>query len=417
MDCSRSRDVCVWKGAKVCRLANRTAVTALVAFVSMLSVMREATSAEYWTVGRDDSPTTAIEKTDDTETSDLWLPPAVNVHPRRRKPKAGWDLLTRQLYCCSYPSSPPLQSVLNPWGEQASVFRGPVGELPRRLLAACEVYRYQSVHFDGYLGSEDDGQHLFAAADGQNIAWFGDNEEKTYRTEVQSLPDTLEERCWICVDYPIFILNLAGFPIRQAMMAHFLEAPDLYTSNGGFAENVPLDPLFFRRVENLRTYLRHKQFYSEDCVTTGQFFDPEYRPPKPFQPGDLVLMGHYKDYDNKGPFEVVKHSGIVESVDERGMPVRLYNMRTSNNLIDRYDAVIDQTRINKGHEVYFHRFSDRYPIVCHGRIVHPFDPKGPMPTIETVRAFLASRTREQAKATSASLTPSAPPPSVVPSAP
>jgi hypothetical protein len=102
-------------------------------------------------------------------------------------------------------------------------------------------------------------------------------------------------------------------------------------------------------------------------------------------------MGHYKDYDNKGPFEVAKHSGITESVDARGMPVRLYNMRTSNSLIDRYDAVIAQARVNRGHEVYFHRFCDRYPIICHGRIIHLFEPKGKMPTIETVRAFMAAR--------------------------
>jgi len=329
------------------------------------------------------SPTQGTSEQD----ADVWLPPAVNVHPRRRTPKPGWDLLTRQLYCYSYPSSPPLQSILNPWGEQAPIFTGPIGDLPRRILAACDVYRYQEVHFDGYLGSEDDGQHLFVAADGKNIAWFGDNEAKTYRTALQSLTDTLDERCWICVDLPIFALNLAGFPIRQAMMAHFLEAPDMYTK-GGFAENVPLDALFFRRVENLRTYLRHKQFYSEDRITTGQFLDPDYRPPKPFRPGDIVLMGHYKDFDGKGPLDVVKHSGIVESVDERGMPVQIYNMRTTGGLIDRYDGLITQWRINRGHKVYFHRFCDRYPIICHGRIVNPFEPNGPMPTTETVREFL-----------------------------
>jgi len=367
--------------------------------------------AEFTRAAKADGPnvdqeatTTLVQRATASGASDLWLPPARNVHPRRRKPKADWDLLARQTYCYSYPSSPPLQSILNPWGEQVPIFRGPLQELSRRILAACEVYRYQNVHFDGYLGSEDDGQHLFAAADGQNVAWFGDNEAKTYRTEVQSLPDTLDERCWICVDLSIFTLTLAGFPIRQALISHFLEAPELYTQDGAFPENVPLDPLFFRRVENLRTYLRYEQFYSEDRITTGQFFDPNYRPPHPFRPGDIILMGHYKDYDNKGPFEVAKHSGIVESVDARGMPVRLYNMRTSNSLIDRYDAVIGQTRLNNGHEVYFHRFSDRYPIICHGRIVQPYNPKGEMPTIETVRSSLAARIAAQKTVTNASVT-------------
>ncbi len=334
------------------------------------------------------SPSALTARTDDAATTDLWLPPAYNVHPRRKKPNPEWDLLTRQLYCYSYPSSPPLQSMLNPWGEQAPIYEGPIRDLPRRILAAAEVYRYQGVHFDGYLGSEDDGQHLFLAADGRNIAVWGDNERKTYRTVIQSLPDTLDERCWICVDLPIFALNLAGFPIRQAMMAHFLENPSLYTDNGAFPQNVPLDPLFFRRVENLRKYLRAKQMFSEDRITTGQFFDPTYRPPVPFRPGDIVLMGHYKDFDGKGPFDVAKHSGIVESVDSRGMPVRLYNMRTSNSLLDRYDAIIAQWRVNRGHRVYFHRFSDRYPIIGHGRIIHRFEPKDGMPTVEKVRAVL-----------------------------
>jgi hypothetical protein len=79
-------------------------------------------------------------------------------------------------------------------------------------------------------------------------------------------------------------------------------------------------------------------------------------------------------------------------------------MRTSNSLIDRYDVVIAQTRVNRGHEVYFHHFYDRYPIICHARIIQPFEPKGKIPTIETARAFLASRTAAQTAGTSGSVT-------------
>jgi len=341
---------------------------------------------------------------EDVETSEEnpWLPPARNVDPRRRRPKAGWSFLERQLYCCSYPASPPLQSVLNPWGEQVQIYRGPVEGLACRILAACEVYRYQRVHFDGYLGSEDDGRHLFVAADGRNVAWFGDNEAKTYRAVPQSLADTLDERCWICVDLPVFAINLAGFPIRQAMVAHFLEAPELYTKNWAFPDNAPVDVFFFRRVENVRTYFRCKQFYSDDHIAKTQYFDPDYRPPAPFRPGDLVFMGHYFDEKGKGPFEEAKHSGIVANVDERGLPVWIYNMRTSNRLIDRYDGLIAQTRIIKGRPVYFRRFCDRYSIIGHGRIVNPFRPEK-VPTIEMVRAFLDERKIEEATSATATV--------------
>jgi hypothetical protein len=384
-------------------MTGERAVIAITLIVFGILISRQSTQADG-VGGRDSVTTKGVARATGSVAANPWLPPAVHVDPRRKKPKADWDWLTRQLYCYSYPSSPPLQSILNPWGEQPPVFTGPLGEMPRRILAAGEVYCFQAVHFDGYLGSEDDGQHLFAAADGKNIAWFGDNEAKTYKMIMQSLPDTLDERCWICVDLPVFTLTLAGFPIRQAMMAHFLEAPELYTHDGLSPQNVPLDALFFRRVENLRTYLRHKQFYSEDRIGIEQFLDPNYRPPQPFRPGDVVLMGHYMDFDNKGPFDAAKHSGIVESVDERGMPARLYNMRTSGSLIDRYDTVIDQTRINNGHEVYFRHFYDRYPIICHGRIVNPFQPKDGMPTVEKVREFLAKREAAQTGSTTATTT-------------
>lgn len=334
-----------------------------------------------------------------TPTQDLWLPPAVNVSPRRRAPQADWDRLHRQLYCYSYPASPTLQGVLNPWGEQAPAFDGAMSDLPERILAACEVYRYQNVHFDGYLESTDDGEHLYLAADGLNVAVFGDNVNKRYRRVLQTMNDTLDERCWICVDLPIFALNLAGFPIRQAMVAHFLEDPELYTENWAFPDNVPTDQFFFRRVENLKKYMKAKQFYSEDTIDHARYYDPNYEPADAFRPGDVIFMGHYKAYDAKKPFEAAKHSGIVATVNSRGMPVHLYNMRTSNHLIDAYDGLVTQTRMIKGLPTYFHRFCDRYSIIGHGRIVRPAEwPDQQPPTIQMVNAFLEKRKQQLAEA-------------------
>ena len=372
-------------------LLNARSALAVIAMVAVLPLsFARSSQADEWAHFKRATRDLIGEDTGD-HSENLWLPPASNVHPRRRKPKADWPLLHRQLYCYSYPAKPSLQSILNPWGEQAPMFTARIEDFPGRLLATCEVYRYQGVRFDGYLGSEDDGQHLFAAADGLNVAWFGDNEARTYRRVLQSVTDALDERCWICVDLPVFALNLAGFPIRQALIAHFLESPELYTASGWSPENVPLDALFFRRVENVRLYFRHKQFYSDDHITTAQFLDPDYRPRQPFRPGDIIFMGHYKGDDPRGPFGAAKHSGVVESVDERGMPLHLYNMRTSNRLLDRYDEVIDQTRVIKGRLVYFRHFYDRYSIIGHARIVQPFELPDAMPTLETVRAFLAKK--------------------------
>ena len=312
--------------------------------------------------------------------------------PKRKGPKTDWPALDRELYAYSYPSSPSLQSDFNPWGERPPAFTGPLDELNSRILAAAEVYRYQGVHFDGYTGSEDDGQHIYTAADGKPIAWFGDNERKVYKQVVQSVPDSLDERAWICVDLPVFALNLAGFPIREAMVAHFLEDPGAYldSARGGFDRNFPGDHYFFRRVDNVRLYFKERQWYSHDTITIDQYFDPRYRPPQPYQPGDIIFMGHYGDRDAKGPFGAAKHSGIVKTVDARGMPIELYNMRTTNKLFDKYSTVIDQWREIKGQKVYFKRFGDRYSIIGHGRIIHPFEWKGQgTPTLDMAREVAA----------------------------
>jgi hypothetical protein len=61
-------------------------------------------------------------------------------------------------------------------------------------------------------------------------------------------------------------------------------------------------------------------------------------------------------------------------VDERGLPVAVYNMRVSKGLLDEYDGKINQSRMIEGEEVYFERFADRYSLIGFGRIVHPYHP-------------------------------------------
>jgi len=288
------------------------------------------------------------------------------------------DPLYADLAARSYPVDLPSVSFFNPWGERLEALDSIPEDFGLRVATAARVYSDQKVRFDGYVGSEDDGLHYQAAADGKDGAYYGDENRKTYRLARDKKVDDLRERVWVCPDYPIHALTLAGFPLRQAIVADWLTASDEYTAYGRFASNRPTDHWFFRRILNVQRYFRRQQFYSEDRVTQKQYRDPNYRPPAPFAVGDVVFMGHYGDDDRLGPW-VPKHSGICAGVDDRGLPVKIYNMRVSVKMIDEYDGVIDHTRTIGGKHVFFKRFSDRYSLVGHGRVIQPFTPPPAQP--------------------------------------
>ena len=296
------------------------------------------------------------------------------------------DPLVEELADRSFPVDRSLVSLFNPWGERLEILKDLPDDFPQRLLAAAKVYAAQKVRFDGYMGGDDDGQHYMAASDGEDNAYYGDEERKSYRLSRNKKIDDLTERVWVCPAYAIHALTLAGFPIRQAMAADFEEHREDYLAHGNFNDNLPVDYWWFFRLLNLRRYFQDQQFYSDDRITQAQYRDKEFRPAEPFEVGDILFFGHYKDNDTLGPW-FPKHSGIVASVDDRGMPVKIYDMRVSIKMLDEYDGVIDQNRPIGDKRVYFKRFSDRYSLSGHGRIVNAFVPPAPRePTEEETLA-------------------------------
>jgi hypothetical protein len=275
----------------------------------------------------------------------------------------------------SHPPRYELKSFFNPWAEDLIEH----DELPdyfgHWIVTAARAYARQGIRFDGYMGSDDDGQHYDAAADGVDAAYIGNAETRSYRVHRDGVVDDLNERVWICLDLPVHAVTLAGFPIRRAMADDFHRAPEIYTLRGTFPENVPTVMYYYRRVRNLRTYLERRQIYHELRVAKEEYRDPAYRPAHRMQPGDILLMGHYGDPEGTGGVWHPKHSGIVASVDDRGLPVTLYNMRVSRDLLDYFDGEINQTRTIEGQPVFFKRFSDRYSLIGFGRIVNPYVPE------------------------------------------
>lgn len=274
----------------------------------------------------------------------------------------------------SYPPRYELVSVSNPWGEDLIVHRELPDNFGEWVVTAAQVYADQKIRFDGYLGSSDDGQHYRAASDGVDAAWIGDSVNARYVELQDGVVDDLNERVWICLDFPVHALTLAGYPIREAMTDDYYAAVDVYTIGGTFPENVPITQSYFRRVRNIQTFFQRQQKFVELRVLTEDYRNPDYRPAERFMPGDVVMFGHYGDPENTGGIWHPKHSGIVGTVDERGLPVRVYNMRVSKGLVDDYDGKINQTRTIEGQEVNFERFSDRYSLIGFGRVVHPYHP-------------------------------------------
>lgn len=287
---------------------------------------------------------------------------------------ADREALVEEYSARSFPVDLALQSRTNPWGERLPRLRELPDSFALRVVAAAEAYARQGIRFDGYLGSTDDGRHYLSAADGEDLAYFGDKARETYREERNGLVDDLSERTWICLDLPIHSLSLAGFPIREAILDDWAQHWDTYTFGGTFPQNEPTTHWFFRRIRNLRLYFEHKQKFSDQRITIEQVRDPAFRPDESFRPGDVVFFGHYGDADGEKGWWDPRHSGIVATVDRRGMPELVYNMRVSKDLKDYYDGTIHQTRIVDGKEVYFERFSDRYSLIGFGRIVNPYQP-------------------------------------------
>lgn len=69
--------------------------------------------------------------------------------------------------------------------------------------------------------------------------------------------------------------------------------------------------------------------------------------------GISFFFGHYGDPESTGGEWHAKHSGIVATIDDRGLPATVYNMRVSRGLLDNYDGDINQTRTIEGKEVFF----------------------------------------------------------------
>lgn len=277
----------------------------------------------------------------------------------------------------SYPPDPATVTLINPWGERLQYDKVLPPDFGSRCAAAARMYAWQMVRFDGYFGSDDDGGHYLTAADGKDGAYYGNPVKKSYNVIRNRVADDLRERVWICLDLPVHSIAMAGFPLREALASDFAEAKFEYTIGGSFAENVPTSHHFFRRIRNVQLYFQRKQHYAEHRITKEQYRDPKFRPPGQYRPGDLVFFGHYGDPDGEKGWWRAQHTGIVGTVDGRGLPVRIYNMRVSQGLIDEYDGAINQSRPVGERQVFFKKFSDRYSLIGLGRVVNPFVPAPP----------------------------------------
>jgi hypothetical protein len=266
----------------------------------------------------------------------------------------------------SYPPRYDQVSLFNPWGEDLISHAELPDNFGEWVVTAAQVYADQKIRFDGYMSSDDDGSHYLTAADGLDNAYYGDPLRRGYREVANGEVDDLTERSWICMDLPVHAFTLAGYPLREAIMSDYHRAPDAYTLGGTFLHNEPKTDYFFRRVRTVHTFFQRNQLYVDLYATKEQYRDPGFRPAQPMQPGDVVFFGHYGDPEGTGGIWHPKHSGIVGTVDARGLPDLVYNMRVSRSLVDHYDGTIDQDRTIEGQLVKFERFSDRYSIIGSG---------------------------------------------------
>lgn len=270
----------------------------------------------------------------------------------------------------SYPPRYQLRNVMNPWGEQLVC----KDELPpgwaNRLLLACECYYRQKIRFDAYPGSTGDGSHYLAAIDRSDMSYIPNIEADKWDAYTNKITDDLTERLWLAGDFPIHALSLAGFPIRWAMKAHFEEL-QAQGKTGDYPKDSDTSRMtFYRQINNLHTYFKEKQWYYRDLLGKERYHDDSYRPRQPFQPGDLVFFGRYGPDSSTGIFDYVRLCAIVITVDDRGLPDELYDMRMPELMRESYKGEIDMVVEVNGEQAVFNRFCDRYPIIAHARITN-----------------------------------------------
>jgi hypothetical protein len=280
------------------------------------------------------------------------------------------------------------------------------------LLLACEAYYRQQIRFDGYLGSTGDGMRYMSAIDRVDGTWIPDQQKGEWQNFPNGIVDDLTERLWMSADFPVHALSLAGFPIRWAMKAH-LEELQAAGSTGGYPKaSDPSNMSLYRQIGNLQYYFEKKQFYSRDLIGRERLLDRNYRPTNPFEPGDLAFLGVY-DGKNEAAFDRVRHCAIVVTVDQRGLPDEIYDMRVPRLMHERFGSQINLVREIEGQQVRFQNFLDRYTIIGHGRITNWFtapaeagikvDMPEEQPTgLDTLGSELARHTAESTERSSGS---------------
>jgi hypothetical protein len=260
---------------------------------------------------------------------------------------------------------------MNPWGEQMVYKDSEPDQWSSRLLLACEMYHRQQIRFDGYIGSTGDGVRYMAAIDRMDGTWIPDLQKGEWEIFHNGIVDDLTERLWMSADFPVHALSLAGFPIRWAMKAHLQELQGEGTTGRYPKASDPDNMSLYRQVGNLQYYFEKKQFYSRDLIGRERVLDRNYRPPNPFEPGDLLFLGVYDGQNNAG-FDRVRHCAIVVTLDQRGLPDEIYNMRVPRLMHERLCSQINLVREIEGQQVRFQHFYDRYAIIGHGRVTNWF---------------------------------------------
>ena len=274
----------------------------------------------------------------------------------------------------SHPPRYERVSLLNPWGEDLFVRQEITDGFGAQVLAAARVYAAQGIGYDGWLGSDRDGVHYRAAVDGKDVAYIADASVLGFREERDGVVDDPGERSWVCLDLALHAISLAGFPLRDAIVDDHAGAKEAYRGAGGVVIDRPGTSFFFRRVGNLHTYFKRRQHYVALRTTPAQIDDPDYRPVEPVRPGDLLFLGHHGDPPEKGGPWVPQHVAIAASVDARGLPVDVYNIRPSGGFRETYTGEIRQMRYLEGQGKHFARYCDRYSLVALGRVVHAHRP-------------------------------------------